>query len=363
MEIITEKYIQINHIINEIEELFEKAYKSNYNSDNSNILLSVNTYPLYACRRMLRYLSDNRDPGLFYAMWCVEDNKYDFQLSPIANKDHLSELFDEYIFVLSSTKDMLFNEDYVYVCISEFMRDNLKDAIETITYYIDSIKFIIKDLYINHPNYSYKFEAKYYLDKITKFVNQNKISVYVSKVIEEYLDKIDECLSGEEIITRLQTCYDKIVSNSNKDISTKEIHKYINKAYVAIEKEREYITKPWRKIDMLITKLYIELDLSDDDFIYEEEDSDLIGDYLKTIYEIIHDCYTKHDKPDDIIPIVEENQKKIMDVISKYAFLCYYEEPDDSYERWYDTFPDFNKKYLTPIKKIIKECVSLERFL
>jgi hypothetical protein len=302
---------------------------------------------------MLRYLSDNRDPGLFYIMWCVEDDKYNFQLSTTANKDHLSELFDEYIFVLTSIKDMLFNEDYGYVCIEEFMYDNIKDSIETITYYINSIKFIIKDLYINHPNYSYKFEAKYYLDKI---------SVYASKVIEEYLDKIDECLSEEEIITRLQTCYDKIVSNNNEEITTKEIHGYIDKAYIAIEKEREYITKPWRKIDMLITKLYIELDLSDDDYIYEEEDSDLIGGYLKTIYETILNCYNKRDKPDVIIPIIEENQKKIMNVISKYAFLCYYEEPDDSYERWYDTFPDFNKKYLSPIKKIIKECVGLERF-
>jgi hypothetical protein len=231
---------------------------------------------------------------------------------------------------------------------------NLKDTVDTITYYIDSIKFIIRELYINHPNYSYKFEAKYYLDKI---------SVYASKVIEEYLDKIDECLSGEEIIMRLQTCYDKIVSNNNEEITTKEIHGYIDKAYIAIEKEREYITKPWRKIETLMTKLYIELDFSDDDFIYEEEDSDLIGGYLKIIYETIFNCYNKRDKPDVIIPSIEENQKKIMNVISKYAFLCYYEEPDDSYERWYDTFPDFNKKYLSPIKKIIKECVDLESFL
>ena len=111
MEIITKKYIQINHIIKDIEQIFEKTYKLDYNSDNFNKILSINTYPLYVCRRMMRYLSDNRDPGLFYIMWCVDDDKYNFQLSTIASKDHLSELFDEYIFVLSSTKDMLFNED------------------------------------------------------------------------------------------------------------------------------------------------------------------------------------------------------------------------------------------------------------
>ena len=116
---------------------------------------------------------------------------------------------------------------------------------------------------------------------------------------------------------------------------------------------------------MMITKLYYELDFCNDESIYEEEDSELIGNYLKIIYETIRDNQWKReqlDVIDNIITVIEENQKKIMDVIGKYAFQCCYEDVDDSYERWYDTFPDFNKKYLSPIRKMVKWCVDFERF-
>ena len=394
---ITEKYIQVNSIIKEIEQMLIKTHILEWNSidfneygslykdtreSNFHEVLNFQTGPLITCHQTMKYLSDNRDPGIFYVVWCPNYDGCDFQLSPIANKEHLSELFDEYITVLTFIKKILISKYHYHVYFEKYIYDNITDCINTITEYINPMKFIVKDLYLNHPDYNYKFEAKYYLDKINELIKQNEHSEYVWEVIEGHFDKIDKCLSGQEVIMRIQTCYDKIynyyngdklISHKNEKASTKyrhwrktkEMREYVNEVYNTIEKEREYMINSWRKIDMMVTKLYYELNFYDDVSIYEEEDSELIGNYLKIIYETIRDNQWKRERSDvieTIISIIEENQKKIMGVISKYAFQCYYEDVDDSYERWYDTFPQFNKKYLSPIRKMVKWCVDLERF-
>ena len=360
---------------------YGSVHKDIHESDFHEVL-NFQIGSLITCRQTMKYLSDSRDPDIFYNVWCPNYDGCDFQLSPIANKEHLSELFDEYITVLTFIKKILISKYHNHVYFEKYIYDNITECIDIITVYINPMKFIVKDLYLNNPNYNYKFEAKYYLDKINELIKQNEHSEYVWEVIEGHFSEIDKCLTGQEVIMRIQTCYDKIynyyngvkiISRKNEKESikyrnwrkTKEIQEYINDAYNTIEKEREYVTNSWRKINMMITKLYYELDFCNDESIYEEEDSELIGNYLKIIYETICNNKWKReqlDVIDNIITVIEENQKKIMDVIGKYAFQCCYEDVDDSYERWYDTFPQFNEKYLSPIREMVKWCVDLERF-
>lgn len=391
MEIITEKYIQINRIIKEIEQMLIKTHILEWNSidfdnysdyvyknpNNFFFIDAINSQRDYLniCERVMKFLSDNRDPEIFESIWSVND-KYKFQLSPIASKEHLSELFDEYIFILTSIQEMLIGCYTKYTYFSPYIRDNISDCISTLERYIKPMRFIVKDLYINHPNYNYKFEAKYYLDKINELINQNIHSDYVWEVIDGHLKDMDKCLSGEEIIIHLQICHDKIynyyngdriISSKNEELSakyrprhkTKEIHEYIDEAYITIEKDREYMTKSWRKINMLITKLFYELEFNSDVNAIKTRHWKLIGQHLKIIYDVVNNDDDDPVDPVVILPIIEEQQKNIMEVLGNYSFQYWY---DDPHGIDYESYPYLKKKYILPIESIVKYQVSHEYF-
>ena len=384
---ITEKYIQINSIIKEIEQMLIKTHILEWNSvdfkDYTNYeyknkdsfvpddVVDTQIEHLSVTYRMLKYLSDSRDPEIFDNIWFV-NKEYKFDLSSTASKEHLSELFDEYILVLKATKNILFENYYEHIYFSKYIYDNITECIDMLKSYINPIKFIVKDLYINHPDYSYKFEAKYYLDKINNLVKQNKQSKYVTYVIKEHLDKIDECLSGEEIIMRLQTCYDKIhnyyngdklISNKTEELvieckryeKAREISEYINEAYIAIEKEREYMTNSWGKINMLITKIYHELRFSNHENAIVWKHWDSIEQYLKIIYDTLHNT----NDLTAIISTIEEQQKNIMNVLGNYSFQFW---TDDPHNIDYESCPYLKEKYILPIISFVKPKADWERF-
>ena len=182
MEIITDKYIQINHIIKEIEESLMKMHILNWNSvdfdeysdylyddvdrsDFNEVIISqLDVLRLYY--RLLKYL-----PG-------THDHLYD------ESKTQMLELFDEYEEALNRTKNELIKCYFEHQLFPTYTNEEATDYIKVIKSCINPMKFTIKDVFMNHPEFNYKFEAKYYLDKINQFVIKNKYPEYIYGIIE-----------------------------------------------------------------------------------------------------------------------------------------------------------------------------------
>ena len=358
MEIITDKYIQINHIIKEIEESLMKMHILNWNSvdfdeysdylyddvdrsDFNEVIISqLDVLRLYY--RLLKYL-----PG-------THDHLYD------ESKTQMLELFDEYEEALNRTKNELIKCYFEHQLFPTYTNEEATDYIKVIKSCINPMKFTIKDVFMNHPEFNYKFEAKYYLDKINQFVIKNKYPEYIYGIIEKQLNNIDECLSGEEVITRLQKCYNEINSSTIERIfietkygrNIKEVQEYINNAYNTIEQEREYMTNPWRKIDMIFKKIVHELKFFDD-----EKDINRGGWYLiNGCFQIIHNSMTKDiNEPYNVLRDIESIQHMFYTIIRSCLEISASKDVIDDDDNPSDIFSKYNEKYISPISEIIKQ--------
>lgn len=380
MDPITEKYTQINHIIKDIEELFIKTYIFEYNSidldddytDYQSPLLNPDVSDpisqhfkrINMCKETLEFLTTIRDQNVISLVW---QSDKEFIMNSNASTDNVSELFDEFIFILNETLSSLRTDFDKLNDFSTVTIEKLQYNYSLIAEDIKTIKYFVKDIYETQHERRY-YEAMCYIKKTEELLYYMKITDNEVDLVKKYYTFSDQNnpngMTEVDIVSCYKTCYDELlelesktrykrsVSELNESSRNYEIIKknYITKAYTNIENVRSKNINYWKILLRITNKLSDKIRCIVKYNTIKNEDWRSIIILFEKLIKRVEDNKSNSLAKTFVVGAIYSD---IMDIISKYMIQIWYGIADTRDKNQEEFFITLSTIYIIPAQKLI----------